>query len=130
MTTPEDRSPCPSREAVVMSICHGHSLSGRPPPSYHPIPEQCIPLDGILTSPLARSGLVPRAVGLVNMCNLGDERVVGVGVSQHGADGEEDCVMLDRVQRLRRERLDSSRQERGLTFADSQSRAPLVSENV
>jgi len=39
------------------------------------------------------------------VCDLGHEGIVGVGVCEHGADGEED-------------------------FANSQSRAPLITQNV
>lgn len=39
------------------------------------------------------------------MCDLGDERVVGVGVCQHGADRQQN-------------------------FANGQGRAPLVTQNV
>jgi len=39
------------------------------------------------------------------MCNLWDQRIVGIRVCQHGADGEQN-------------------------FRDGQCRAPLVSENV
>lgn len=48
-------------------------------------------LDGVLPGPLPGGGLVAGAVGLVDMCDLGYERVVGVGVCEHGANGEEDC---------------------------------------
>jgi hypothetical protein len=51
-------------------------------------------LDGVLSGPLPGGGLVASAVGLVDMCDLGDERVVGVGVCEHGADGEEHCVYV------------------------------------
>lgn len=53
------------------------------PPSY-------IHLDGVLAGPLAGGRLVSGAVCLVDVCDLGDERVVGVGVRQHGADGQQD----------------------------------------
>ena len=48
-------------------------------------------LNGVLPGPLTRSGLAARAVGLVDVCDLGDKRVVRVGVGQHGADGKENC---------------------------------------
>jgi hypothetical protein len=51
-------------------------------------------LDGVLPGPLPGGGLVASAVGLVDMCDLGDKRVVGVGVCEHGADGEEHCVCV------------------------------------
>jgi len=62
-------------------------------------------LDRILASPLSSRGLVSCAVGLVDVGNLRNKRVVGVRVCQHRADGKED-------------------------FADGQSRAPLVTQNV
>lgn len=49
-------------------------------------------LDRVFPGPLAGGRLVPRAVGLVDVCNFGHERVVGVGVCEHRADGEEDCT--------------------------------------
>lgn len=51
-------------------------------------------LTGILAGPLPSVSLVTAAVGLVGVCNLGNERIVGVRVSQHGADRQEhlgDC---------------------------------------
>jgi len=62
-------------------------------------------LDGVFASPLSSSGFVTSAVGLVYVGDLRDERVVWVGICQHGADGE---------QNLR----------------DGQGGAPLVSQNV
>lgn len=47
-------------------------------------------LDGVLSCPLSGCSLVTRAVSLVDMCDLGNERVVRVGIGQHGADGEQD----------------------------------------
>lgn len=43
-------------------------------------------LNGVLASPLPGRRLIPGSVGLVDVCNLGDERVVRVGVCQHRAD--------------------------------------------
>lgn len=43
-------------------------------------------LDGVLLGPFTRGLLVLLPVGLVGVCNLGHQRVVGVGVGQHGAD--------------------------------------------
>lgn len=43
-------------------------------------------LDGVLLGPFTRSLLVLLPVGLVGVCNLGHQRIVGVGVGQHGAD--------------------------------------------
>jgi hypothetical protein len=60
---------------------------------------------GILAGPLAGSGFVTGAVLLVEMGNLRDERIVGIGVRQHAADAEED-------------------------LADCQGRTPLVLQNV
>lgn len=51
-------------------------------------------LDGILAGPLPGSRLVLRPVCLVHMCNLGDKRVVGVGVRQHRTDGKQDCSKI------------------------------------
>jgi hypothetical protein len=48
-----------------------------------------LPLNGILAGPLAGRGLVSGSVGLVDVGNLGHQRVVGVGVRQHGADGQQ-----------------------------------------
>ena len=45
---------------------------------------------GVLAGPLAGSGLVLGAVTLVDVSNLGHQRIIWVGVSQQGADGEED----------------------------------------
>lgn len=42
--------------------------------------------DGVLASPLTSRRFVPRAVGLVDVGDLGHERVVRVGVCEHGAD--------------------------------------------
>lgn len=42
--------------------------------------------DSVLASPLTSRRFVPRAVGLVDMGDLGHERVVRVGVCEHGAD--------------------------------------------
>ena len=43
-------------------------------------------LDSVLSSPLPRSRFVPRTIGLVNVGNLGHQRIVGVGVCEHRAD--------------------------------------------
>jgi hypothetical protein len=51
-------------------------------------------LDGVLPGPLPGGSLVAGAVGLVDVCDLGYQRVVGVGVCEHGADGEEHCDLL------------------------------------
>jgi hypothetical protein len=54
-------------------------------------------LDGILASPLPGSRLILRPVCLVHVCDLRNERVIGVGVGQHRADREQDyrAVSLD-----------------------------------
>ena len=49
-----------------------------------------VQLDRILSSPFPRSIFVSRAVGLVDMGDFGDERIIGVRVGKHGTDGEED----------------------------------------
>lgn len=51
-------------------------------------------LDSVLPSPLPGHGLIPGAVRLVHMCDLGNERVVGVGVCEHRADAEKDCIAV------------------------------------
>jgi hypothetical protein len=51
-------------------------------------------LDGVLSCPLSGGSLVTRTVSLVDMCDLGNERVVRVGVGQHGADGKQDCGVV------------------------------------
>lgn len=45
-------------------------------------------LDSILLGPLSSSGLILRSVRLVNVSNLRDQWVIGVGVSQQGANGQ------------------------------------------
>lgn len=57
----------------------------------HPLNLNLHLLNGILASPLASSGLVSRSIGLVDMGNLGYKRIIGVGVCQHGADGQQHC---------------------------------------
>ena len=51
-------------------------------------------LDGVLPGPLPGGGLIAGAVGLVDVCDLGNQRVVGVGVCEHGADREEHYFLL------------------------------------
>ena len=41
------------------------------------------PLHSVLARPLPRGRLVPRAVGLVEVRDVGHERVVGVRVREH-----------------------------------------------
>lgn len=45
-------------------------------------------LDGVLAGPFASRGFVARTVSLVDMGNLGNQRVIGVRVCEHAADGE------------------------------------------
>ena len=51
-------------------------------------------LDGVLSCPLSGRSLVARTISLVDVCDLGNERVVRVGVGQHGADGKQDCGVV------------------------------------
>jgi len=44
---------------------------------------------GILSSPFSGSSLVFRLVSLVDLSDLWHQRIIWVGVSQQGADGEE-----------------------------------------
>jgi hypothetical protein len=51
-------------------------------------------LTGILSGPLLGIGFIFGAVGLVEVCDLWDKRIVRVGVGQHGADRQQnlgDC---------------------------------------
>jgi hypothetical protein len=64
----------------------GVGRAGRPRNEW----ERSLRLDGVFRGPLARSRLVLRPVRLVHMRNLGHERVVGVRVRQHRADGKKD----------------------------------------
>lgn len=61
--------------------------------------------NSVLPRPLASCGLVPGAVGLVDVRDFGHQRIVRVGVCEHRANGEQH-------------------------FRDGQSRAPLVSQDV
>ena len=45
---------------------------------------------GVLTGPLLGSGLIFSTVRLVDLGDLRHERILGVGIGQQGADGEED----------------------------------------
>lgn len=82
------------------------------------------PLSGILPRPLTGRRLVPGAVGLVYMGDLGDERVVRVRVRQHRADRQQHFVTSAWLgPDLAAERIEH-------TFGHCQRRAPLVSENV
>lgn len=51
-------------------------------------------LDCIFTCPFSRCSLISGSVGLVDVGDFGYQWVVGVGVSKHRADGEENCGML------------------------------------
>ena len=83
-------------------------------------------LDGILPGPLAGRLLVFRAVRLVCVGDLGHQRVVGVRVRQHRADGEQNCARVSHG--------DSNeyhlRSFKSHTLRYGQCRAPLVTQNV
>lgn len=51
-------------------------------------------LDGVLPGPLPGGGLVAGAVGLVDVRDLRHQRVIGVGVCEHGANGKEHYHVL------------------------------------
>jgi len=51
-------------------------------------------LDSVLSSPFARRSLVAATVCLVDVSDLRHEGVIGVGVGEHGADGEEDWSIV------------------------------------
>lgn len=59
----------------------------------------------VLLGPSASCLLIAGPLGLVEVRDLGDKRVIGVGVGEEGADGEED-------------------------LRDGQRRAPLLLEDV
>lgn len=61
--------------------------------------------NSILACPFASRRLVPWTVRLVDVCDLGHQRVIRVGVCEHGADREQD-------------------------FRDCESGAPLVPQDV
>lgn len=84
-------------------------------------------LNSILASPLPGCRLVAWSVGLVNVGNLGNERVVRVRVRQHGADGQQNC---NPCQPQAISVCLQPRASRKLTFADGQSRAPLVTQDI
>jgi len=42
-------------------------------------------LDGVLSGPLSSHSLVSSSVGLVDVSDLGNERVIGIRVCEHGA---------------------------------------------
>lgn len=104
-------------------------------------------LDGVLPSPLPRGGLVSRAIGLVDVGNFGHQRIVGVRVGKHGANGEKNCdgdissayvhdsCITSCLQRGARRLLEAGRVKEKmslecLTFANGQRRAPLVPQDV
>ena len=66
------------------------------------------PKNYALPCPLPSSRLIPGAIRLVQMRDVGNERVVGVGIRQHRADrkehwqGAESAYTLDRVSQSRR----------------------------
>lgn len=118
---------------AILPLSHSHRLNIHPrlsrpctPPhasfARHRRP-QASPLDSVLASPLPGGRLVSRTVGLVHVRDLGNERVVGVGVRQHRADGEKHCDLSD---------ISPFSMEEAVigTFADGQSWAPLITENV
>lgn len=47
-------------------------------------------LDSELPSPFSSSGFVSCTVGLVDVSDFGNKRVVGVGICEHRADGQKD----------------------------------------
>jgi hypothetical protein len=61
--------------------------------------------NSVLASPFTSCGLVSWTVGLIDVCDLGHQRVIRVGVCEHRADRKE-------------------------YFRDCQSRAPLVTQDV
>lgn len=69
----------------------------------------CAKLNGIFACPLSSCCLVARTIGLVDMCDFWHERVVGIRVCKHGADGEEHCglgvsILVEKNQGKRRDR--------------------------
>jgi len=86
-------------------------------------------LDGVLPGPLPGGGLVAGAVGLVDVCDLGYQRVVGVRVCEHGADGEEHCglLVIRRYERRDRSWVPAKNMH---TLGDGERRAPLISQDV
>ena len=61
---------CPFSDNIVSSPSH--------PPKYR--------LDGVLASPLPCRRFVPGAIGLVDVCNFGNEGIVRVWICEHGTD--------------------------------------------
>ena len=61
-------------------------------------------LDSVLAGPLAGCGLVACAVSLVDVSDFRYEWIVRVGVCEHRADREEDCVFVNEaVEKFKRE---------------------------
>jgi hypothetical protein len=79
-------------------------------------------LNGILPSPLPSRGFIARSVRLVDMCDFGHERIVGIRVCQHGADAQEHCITSDGARRRSSQSMH--------TLRDGQSRTPLVPQDV
>lgn len=48
-------------------------------------------LDRVLAGPFPGGGFVSRSVRLVDVSDLGHQRVIGVGVGKHRAYGQKDC---------------------------------------
>lgn len=66
----------------------------------HPIVSLLLALDSVFPSPFPRRRFVPRAVGLVHVRDLRNQRIVWVRVGEHGADGEEDYARVSHLARL------------------------------
>lgn len=67
------------------------------------------------TSPFPCGGFVSRPVGFIDVCDFRDERVVGVGIGEHAADGKKDCLI--------------GWFKEG-TFGDCEGGRPLITEDV
>lgn len=83
----------PEREAMFRSLRGRKRLPQKSSPVHlalclllPPAPVEAM-LDGVLSRPLSRCSLVPRAIGLVDMCDFRYERVIGIRICEHGADG-------------------------------------------
>ena len=57
-------------------------------------PKLPVLLDSELPSPFSSSGFVSCTVGLVDVSDFGNKRVVGVGICEHRADGQKDWPWL------------------------------------
>lgn len=74
-----------------------------------------------LSGPFSCGGFVAGSIGLVHVSDLGNQWIIWVGVCEHRADGQENCLGLASVH------------EHGncmLAFGDGEGGAPLVSEDV